>query len=39
MYNLTEYGDIYLNTSEILSQYYRDGPFLNNAANYLNIKK
>ena len=31
MYNLIEYSDIYLKTSESLWQYYRDERALNNA--------
>ena len=30
MYDLTEYSDVYLKTSEILWQYYRDEPALDN---------
>ena len=31
MYNLTEYKEIYLETSRFLQQYYRDELVLNNA--------
>ena len=35
MYNLIEYSDAYSKTSGNLSQYYRDGPALDNNGNVI----
>ena len=38
MYNLIEYSDGYLKTSEGLQQYYKDKPALDNNKNIIDFK-